>query len=94
MAVDVTRETAARVAELGKLLSDPVRVQILDLVRSAENGICQCELQPRFAVSQPTLSHHLRKLSDAGLVEVERCGKWAYYSINEDALEELRSWLS
>ena len=82
-------------AELAKLLSDPVRVQILDLLRDAEAaGVCQCDLQPRFGVSQPTLSHHLRKLSDAGLITVERCGKWAYYSINEDALEELRSWLS
>ena len=94
MSVDVSPRAASRVAELAKLLSDPVRVQILDLLRDAVSGVCQCELQPRFGVSQPTLSHHLKKLADAELIQVERCGRWAYYSINEDALEDLRSWLS
>ena len=85
---------AERVAEVAKLLSDPIRVQILDLLRSADGQVCQCDLQPLFSVSQPTMSHHLRKLADAGIVEVERRGKWAYYSIDPRALEELKSWLS
>lgn len=82
-----------RVAELGRLLSDPVRVGIVQLLR-ANREVCQCDLHPMFAVSQPTLSHHLKKLTDGGLVEVDRRGKWAYYSINDQALEVLRSWLS
>jgi ArsR family transcriptional regulator len=56
--------------------------------------VCQCELHPVFDISQPTLSHHLKKLADADVIEVERRGKWAYYSLNDQALEVLRSWLS
>ena len=93
MAVDMSTR-AERVAELAKLLADPIRVQVLDVLRSADREVCQCELQPRFAISQPTLSHHLKKLADAGLVGVERRGKWAWYTINEHALEEFKTWLS
>jgi len=93
MAVD-TSARAERVAEVAKLLADPIRVQVLDLLRGADRQVCQCELQPLFPISQPTLSHHLKKLTDAEVVEVERRGKWAYYTINHEAFEELRSWLS
>lgn len=81
-------------AELARALADPVRVQILDVLRHHEEEVCQCELQPLFDVSQPTLSHHLRKLGEAGLVRTERRGRWAWYSIHPDALEALRLWLS
>ncbi|MCW2966766.1 MAG: transcriptional regulator, ArsR family [Solirubrobacteraceae bacterium] len=96
MAIDTSLDQtrAERVAEVAKLLTDPIRVGVLDRLRSADGQVCQCELQPLFAVSQPTLSHHLKKLADAGVVEVQRRGKWAYYSINDEALEVLRSWLS
>ena len=86
--------TARAVSDVAKAISDPIRVEILERLRNAEGEICQCHLQPLFDISQPTLSHHLRKLVDAGLVEVERRGKWAYYSTDDDALEVLRSWLS
>ena len=92
--VKVDRERAAAVAAAARTLSDPIRVEILELLREADGEVCQCHLQPRFDISQPTLSHHLKKLADAGLVQVERRGKWAYYSIEDDALEVLRSWLS
>jgi ArsR family transcriptional regulator len=91
MAVDTRAEDVALAA---KVLADPVRVQILDLLREADGEVCQCELQPLFSVSQPTLSHHLSKLADAGAVTVERRGKWAYYSIDDHALAVLRSWLA
>ena len=93
MVVD-TSARAERIAEAAKVLSDPIRVQVLDLLRDADREVCQCELHPRFAVSQPTMSHHLKKLAEAGVIEVERRGRWAYYTINDDALEELKSWLS
>src|SRR4051812_19539445 len=86
------RRQAELLAETAKVLADPIRVQILGLLRDAEAAVCQCDLNPLFAISQPTLSHHLHKLTDGGLVSVERRGKWAYYSINEHALEALRSW--
>jgi ArsR family transcriptional regulator len=86
---------AARIAELAKALADPVRAGLLEAVhRAGADEVCQCDLQPLFDVSQPTLSHHLRKLTDAGLLTVERRGRWAYYSTDPDALEVLRTWLS
>ena len=88
------RERTAGVAAAAKTLADPVRVEIVGLLREAGGPVCQCELQPLFGISQPTLSHHLKKLADADLIDVERRGKWAYYSLNDDALEVLRSWLS
>jgi ArsR family transcriptional regulator len=100
MAVDMTelpmadRVRAATVAGIARTLADPIRVQIVELVRDSDAPVCQCELNPLFDISQPTLSHHLKKLADAGLIEVERRGKWAYYSLNDKALEVLRSWLS
>jgi ArsR family transcriptional regulator len=56
--------------------------------------VCQCELVPLFDIPQSTLSHHIKKLTDAGLVRVERRHKWAYYSLDRDALKELTAWLS
>jgi ArsR family transcriptional regulator, arsenate/arsenite/antimonite-responsive transcriptional repressor len=88
------RARAAEVAEVARLLADPIRVQVLDLLREADGEVCQCDLQPLFDVSQPTMSHHLKKLRDGGLIEVERRGRWAYYSMNDEALEVLRAWLS
>jgi ArsR family transcriptional regulator len=93
--MNVDMASAERVAELAKVLADPIRVQILDLLRAADGGeVCQCHLQPVFGVSQPTLSHHLKKLADAGLVAVDRRGRWAHYSLHDDTLEVLRTWLS
>jgi ArsR family transcriptional regulator len=94
LAVHVDAARAVRVASVAKLLSDPVRVQLLDVLREHRGDVCQCELQPLFGVSQPTLSHHLRKLEEAGVVTVQRRGRWAYYAVDEDTLEVLRSWLS
>ena len=92
--VEADRDRALAVSATAKALADPVRVEVLQLLREAEGEVCQCDLQPLFGISQPTLSHHLKKLRAAGLIEVERRGKWAYYAINEDALEVLRAWVS
>jgi ArsR family transcriptional regulator len=85
---------AERLAALGKALSEPIRVHILDVLRRHGRPLCQCELTPLFNVSQPTFSHHMAKLREAGLVDVERRHRWAYYSIRPDALKELSAWLS
>jgi ArsR family transcriptional regulator, arsenate/arsenite/antimonite-responsive transcriptional repressor len=85
---------ALGLAAVAKALADPVRVQIVDVLRRHAGRVCVCELQPLFAISQPTLSHHLRKLRDAGVVGVERRGLWAFYYVNEEPLEALRAWLS
>jgi ArsR family transcriptional regulator len=91
---DVDAREARRLAELSKALADPIRVQLVDVLRKAAGEVCVCELIPLFEVSQPTLSHHLKKLRDAGVVGVERRGLWAYYYVRPDALEELSAWLS
>lgn len=85
---------AERLAVLAKALSEPVRVQIVDLLRRSEVAVCQCELIALFDVKQSLLSHHMRKLIDAGLVSVQRRHKWAYYSVSVDVLKELTAWLS
>ena len=85
---------ADRIAELAKALSEPVRVQMLDVLRRSAEPVCQCELVPLFEIPQSTLSHHVNKLVDAGLVTVERRHKWAYYSVSSDALKELTAWLN
>jgi ArsR family transcriptional regulator len=85
---------AGRVATLAKALAEPVRVQILDVLRRSEDDVCQCELIALFDIKQSLLSHHMRKLVDAGVVSVERRHKWAYYSVCTDALKELTAWLS
>lgn len=85
---------AERLAALAKALAEPVRVQILDVLRRSEADVCQCELVALFDIKQSLLSHHMRKLVDAGVVSVERRHKWAYYSVSTDALKELTAWLS
>ena len=91
---EVTTETAGDLAALAKALADPIRIQLIDVLRQHAGEVCVCELVPLFDVSQPTLSHHLKKLREAGLVGVERRGLWGYYYVIPDALKELSAWLS
>jgi ArsR family transcriptional regulator len=85
---------AERVAAVAKALAEPLRVQALDVLRRSDGQVCQCELIALFGISQSLLSHHMRKLIDVGLVDVERRHKWAYYTVNGDALKELSAWLN
>lgn len=85
---------AERIAAVAKALGEPLRVRILDVIRRSDEPVCQCELIALYDVKQSLLSHHLRTLVDAGLIDVERRHKWAYYSISRDAFQELTSWLS
>jgi ArsR family transcriptional regulator len=85
---------ADRIATLAKALSEPLRVEIVDVLRRSTEPVCQCELIALFDVKQSLFSHHMRKLVDAGLVDVQRRHKWAYYSLPADAAQELTAWLS
>jgi ArsR family transcriptional regulator len=76
-------------AELFKALGDPARVRIVNLVATSREPMCACELYEPLGLSQPTVSHHLKKLVDAGLLEREQRGKWAYFSLKRDAVETL-----
>ena len=90
---DVEREQAVRLADVARALGDPIRLQLIDVLRKHAGKVCVYELIPLFDVSQPTLSHHLKKLRDAGIVDSERRGLWAYYYVLPEALDELAAWL-
>jgi ArsR family transcriptional regulator len=85
---------AERIAAVAKALSEPLRVQVVDVLRRSAQPVCQCELIALFDVKQSLFSHHMRKLVDAGLVDVERRHKWAYYSLSATAAQELKTWLT
>jgi ArsR family transcriptional regulator len=91
---EVDRERAARMATVAKALGDPVRLQLIDVLRKHAGKVCVCELVPLFDLSQPTVSHHLKVLRESGIVGSERQGLWAYYFVIPDALTELSAWLS
>ena len=80
---------ATDLAEAFKALADPTRVAIVNRLSMAEE-VCVCDLTAAFKLSQPTISHHLRILRNAGLVEAERHGTWAYYRLVPDAIERLQ----
>lgn len=94
-AVGISRSlNADRIALVAKALAEPLRVQILDVLGRSDQSVCQCELIALFEIRQSLLSHHMKKLVDAGLVKVERRHKWAYYSVPTDAFEALTAWLT
>lgn len=80
---------ARATAELFKALADPARVRIVNTLATNAAPMCGCEFEPALGLSQPTVSHHLKKLLDAGLLEREQRGKWAYFSLKRDAVEKL-----
>ena len=85
----LTAEEAAATAELFKALSDPARVRIVNALAQSDGQVCACEFEPALGLSQPTVSHHLKKLTDAGPIEREQRGKWAYFSLRPEAVERL-----
>ena len=86
---------AKALAGVFKALSDPVRLRLLSLIASFDGGeACVCDLTGPFDVSQPTISHHLRVLREAGLIDSERRGTWVYYRVLPGALERLGAVLS
>src|ERR1041385_8372491 len=80
---------AAATAELFRALGDPPRVQMVTLLATSGAPGCACELYEPLGLSQPTVSHHLKKLVDAGLLEREQRGMWAYFALRRDAVEKL-----
>src|SRR6516164_9816852 len=83
---DVERDQAIRMAEVAKALGDPIRLQLVDVLRQHAGTVCVCELVPLFNVAQSTVSHHLRVLRDARIIGSERDGLWAYYYVKPEAL--------
>jgi ArsR family transcriptional regulator, arsenate/arsenite/antimonite-responsive transcriptional repressor len=73
-----------------QLLAHPVRIQILDILTHYGGSACVCDLEEALPVKQPTVSHHLKILRDAGLIDCERRGLWAYYGVRHDRLAQFR----
>lgn len=84
---------AEDLAALLKALADPVRLRLFVRLASSPDEVCVCDF-PDVGVAQPTVSHHLKKLREAGLVEAERRGTWVYYRAVDGALEKLTSFIS
>jgi len=90
----LSTEQADRIAPLLKALADPVRLRLLSLVASHADGeACVCDLNDAFDLSQPTISHHLKVLHEAGLLTRSKRGVWVYYRVDRDALAALTTLL-
>ena len=90
----MTADAAERIAPLLKAIADPVRLRLLSMVASHADGeACVCDLNDAFDLSQPTISHHLKLLHEAGLLDREKRGVWVYYRVNAPALGDLAALL-
>ena len=85
----LSNEEADATAKLFAALGDPARVKIVNLLATNREPVCVCNLTKPLGLAQPTVSHHMRKLVEAGLLDREQCGKWAFYSLNEEAVSKL-----
>lgn len=91
----IDEEVAAGLARVFKALGDPVRLRLVSLIGAREGGeTCVCDLTSAFALSQSTISHHLKVLREAGLIDSERRGTWVYYRLVPAALERMAELLS
>jgi len=91
----IPAETAAVLAPAFKALGDPVRLQLMSMIASAPDGeICVCDLTPAFELSGPTISHHLKTLREAGLVDSDRRGTWVYYRARPGIMRQLGTLLT
>lgn len=90
----LSAEAAEQIVPLLKAIADPVRLRLLSLVASHADGeACVCDLNDAFDLSQPTISHHLKTLNEAGLLDRDKRGVWVYYRVNAGALSDLAALL-
>ena len=90
-ATPLSADIARQFSDDLQILAHPIRIQILTMLANSAGQVCVCDLESSLPVKQPTVSHHLKLLRDAGLIDCERHGLWAYYFINRDALAALRA---
>jgi len=86
---DLTDDEAAATARLFKALADPHRVRIVNLLATSDGAVCGCDLEEPLGLSQPTVSFHLKKLADAGLLDRDKRGVWVFWSLNRRATARL-----
>ena len=87
--IDTLLDDAEGTAALFAALADPARVKIVGQILRCGGACCACEFEAEVGLSQPTVSHHLKKLTEAGLLEREQRGRWAYFTLNRDAVDRL-----
>jgi ArsR family transcriptional regulator len=92
-AAGLSDDQAEAMARVFKALADPARVKIVNLLATSPEPVCVCEFTEPLGLSQPTVSHHLKKLMNAGLLDREQRGTWAYYSLRRGALGDLAAAL-
>lgn len=90
----MSKEDAEATAAVFKALADPARVRVVNLLAASGDPVCVCHLTDLLELSQPTVSFHMKKLMDAGLLEREQRGVWAYYSLRDDARQRLSAILN
>ena len=91
----ISESAAAGLAQVFKALADPVRLRLVSLIGAHQGGeVCVCELTTAFALTQPTISHHLKILREAGIIDCERRGTWVYYWLVPAALERMAALLT
>lgn len=90
---DISSERAGPLARTYAALGDPTRLRLLDVLARHEGAVCVCDLVDAFGLSQPTISHHLRVLRSAGLVDGERRGVWTYHFLRRDTLRQIGAHL-
>jgi ArsR family transcriptional regulator, arsenate/arsenite/antimonite-responsive transcriptional repressor len=91
----IDEAAAAGLAQVFKALGDPVRLRLMSLIGAREGGeVCVCDLTSAFDLTQPTISHHLKVLREAGLIDSERRGTWVYYRLVPAALERMAGLLT
>jgi ArsR family transcriptional regulator len=91
----ITESAAAGLAQVFKALGDPVRLRLVSLIGAHQGGeVCVCELTTAFDLTQPTISHHLKVLREAGIIDSERRGTWVYYWLVPAALERISTLLA
>jgi ArsR family transcriptional regulator len=88
-AATLSAEAASATADVFRALADPARVRIVNILATSDAPVCVCNLTEPLGLTQPTVSHHMSKLVDAGLLEREQRGKWAYFSLSRDAVAKL-----
>ena len=88
-AATLSDEEAAATAKVFRALADPARVRIVNVLATSAAPVCVCHLVEPLGLAQPTVSHHFKKLTDAGLLEREQRGRWAYFSLRPDAVAKL-----
>ena len=90
-ALRLTSDEAQQLAHMFKALGHPVRLQIVDILSRFGGKVCVCDIESQFDLTQPTISHHLKALREAGVVDYEMRGLWAYYAVRPAQLQRLRA---